>query len=236
MSRGARPRRLRVGLLGDRVPGYAKHEALAPALEKAAARALVDVEARWIPSPTLVTGSGGALAGLDGLVAAPQSPAYCQNPEGLMAALRFARQTDMCCLAVCGGAQYALREAVMSSRGEAAAASLLRVAACSPGGAEYAVEGEHPLQLVPGTRAAAAYGQPSVREPFACSYVVDDDARESLIAGGIRSAGVTEGIGTTLFEWENHRFYLAALFLPQWAREQPHPLFVALLEAASGRE
>ncbi len=219
------------------MPGYAKHSALVPALELAAAAAGLVLETGWIPSAVLAADARAALAGLDAAVAAPQSPDYCQDPDGLIAGLRLARQRGLYCLAVCGGAQFALREHVSSQRGEAAAGSLLREAFCDRvGESGYRVEGYRPVRLQPGTQAISAYGRAVVQEPFACTYVVEDAAAEWIFTSGVRSAGVTEAIGTTLFEWADHPFYVAALFLPQWNREQPHPLFISLLTVASSRQ
>lgn len=167
-------RTLRVGLLGDAVQGYAKHDALAPALETAARHLGLGVEAEWIASSALATDPAAALAGLHAAVATPQSADYCREPAGLLAGLGW-----------CGS----------------------RACAVSPSAAERS------------TRCGSTWAAPGGK-------------RQPLFAGGVRSAGVTESLGTTLFEWADHPFYLAPLFLPQWSEEQPHPLFIALLQAA----
>lgn len=224
---------MNVAVLGDRVSGYGKHETLVPALEAAAAAAEVAVEVGWIPSELLAPAPAAALAPYHAAVVAPQSAEYCRNPSALLKGLSFIRRTGTPGLAVCGGAQYALREFARHALGEST--EVLRRVSCSNDctAAGHDVSGTHPVRLKPGSRTGEAYGRADVAEPFACSYVLDPAALSALRPAGIRITGSSPAVGPTVFEWTDHPFYVATLFLPQLSGEQPHPLFRALLLAAA---
>lgn len=228
---------LRIGILGDRLPDYAKHENLETAIGRAAAARGLRVDASWVPTGRLAGKVPAALQGYDGLVAAPQSPEYCEQPAALQAALRFARRTGLCCLAVCGGAQNALREHARELMGVAGSDAVLSAASCDPAirFSDYAISGLRSVELTEGSGLAACYGGPATLEHFACSFTFDEDAGVALLENGVSVAGTSPGIGATLFEWSGLPFYVAALFLPHWRSEKPHPLFTGLLDCALGR-
>lgn len=232
---GGRP--LRIGLLGDRVRGYVKHEGLESSIRSAAVARRLAVEVDWVSSERLAGGVEAALAPYDGVVVTPQSSDYCAYPDALRTALGFARRRGICCLAVCGGAQYALGEWARGLTGVAAGDDILARASCDPaaGPGDYPVSGLKRVDLSGSGRVASSYGRTTSQERFACSYVVDEVAAARLRESGLATVGTTPGVGPTLFEWPEHPFYVAGLFLPHWSDGEPHPLFTGLLCCALSR-
>jgi CTP synthase (UTP-ammonia lyase) len=173
-----------------------------------------------------------ARAALDAVVVAPQCPEYCGNEIALRRTVRSVREADVPCLAVCGGARYALWAAA-----EAGAPALRPVSVsayrCTIGGGDF--RGRRTVRLRTGTRAARAYGLARVEETFSCTRRIEPAALPALRAAGIVDCGHTPGMGATLFECTQARFHLAALFLPHWSGRGAHPLFVALLREAIRR-
>lgn len=242
---------IRIAVLGDRVPGYSKHTSVVPALERAARAAGVGIAANWIPSMRLAGHGQTLLEAYDGALAAPQSHEYTRDPDALVEALRLVRQSGVPCLATCGGAQFALVEhARRDGAKEPFVGPILERVSCNRGppgagggggrtsgtrsAAVTPISGPRPVHLVPETRSARAYGRVRVEEPFACSFVLSPAAEAALRTGGVTVAGTTPAVGATLFEWRDHPFYVAALFLPQWG-DQPHPLFESLVRVARAR-
>lgn len=225
---------VRMGLLGDRVPGYAKHDLLEPAIRAAGAGGGWSLQTTWLPSERLASDLHATLEPYDALVATPQSHEYCTAPQGVKAALRYARRRGISCLAICGGAQLALEEHTEDILGEEGATDILTLASCDPGARPggYAVEGLRSVDLVAGTDLAASLGAGETKERFACSYVLAETAERVLARHGVTVVGTTPDLGPTLFEWRDHPYYVASLFLPHWRESQPHPLFTLLLERA----
>ena len=233
-----------IGLLGDRVPDYAKYEALEPALASAARARGVDVETTWVPSKRLAADLESELKTYDAFVAAPQDSSYCADPEALEAALRHARRRGACCLAVCGSAHYALRAFADDVAGPEMGEAILAPGLCGVtasregclGGSQYAVDGDRTVTLAPDSALARWFETPSTRERFQCSGAIGEGVRGLLAKHGVAVAGTAPDLGPVLFEWPDHPFYVACLFLPHWSETQPHPLLTALIErSADGR-
>lgn len=225
------PRRLRIAIFGDRVPDYPKHDRLEPALRRAATN--VDVEFHWIPTRALPSDTRALRAVADAAVVAPQSPEYCRDDQALMQAIRSAREADIPCLAVCGGAWYALRAATDTRVAEPCTDGF-SANRCAIEGGDF--QGRNTVRLASGTRAARVYGLTRVEETFACTRSLDPATRPGLLAAGIVDCGHTPGMGPTLFEWSRCRYHLAALFLPHWRSDAVHPLFAGLLREAARQQ
>jgi CTP synthase (UTP-ammonia lyase) len=92
---------------------------------------------------------------------------------------------------------------------------------------------QHPVRIVPGTRAAALYGRPASIEDYYCNYGVNPDYVGRLEARGLGVSGRgTEG-EVRIVEVPGHPFFLATLFLPQ-ARSTasaPHPILAGFAAA-----
>jgi CTP synthase (UTP-ammonia lyase) len=84
---------IRIGILGDFSPEYHSHRATNASLEHAAGALERDVEATWIPTPSLLDRDAErTLEAFDGLWASPGSP--YRSMEGMLAGIRFARVRD----------------------------------------------------------------------------------------------------------------------------------------------
>ncbi len=89
--------------------------------------------------------------------------------------------------------------------------------------------------ILPGTKAAAAYGTGRVIERFMCRFGVNESYGRRLFGGDLQvSATDAEGC-VRMAESLTHPFFLGTLFVPQMSSEpgRPHPLVVAFLEAAA---
>jgi CTP synthase (UTP-ammonia lyase) len=95
------------------------------------------------------------------------------------------------------------------------------------------------VRIVPGTRAAALYGDAEPVEDYRCNYGVDPRFHPALEQAGLRLSGFGEDGELRIAEIPAHPFFLATLFLPQMrsSPERPHPIlagFAAAVRAATG--
>jgi CTP synthase (UTP-ammonia lyase) len=94
------------------------------------------------------------------------------------------------------------------------------------------------VRIVPGTRAAALYGDAEPVEDYRCNYGVDPRFHPALEEAGLRLSGFGEDGELRIAEIPAHPFFLATLFLPQMrsTRARPHPIlagFAAAVHAAA---
>jgi CTP synthase (UTP-ammonia lyase) len=81
---------IRIGILGDFNPEYRTHHATDASLRHAARALGIEIEAPWVPTPSLLEpGAERALESFDGLWASAGSP--YKSMDGMLAGIRLAR-------------------------------------------------------------------------------------------------------------------------------------------------
>jgi CTP synthase len=99
--------------------------------------------------------------------------------------------------------------------------------------------GAYTCRLVPGTRAAAAYGAGEVSERHRHRYEVSNRYRDLLESHGLRLSGLSpDGTLVEIVELEGHPWFVGCQFHPelQSRPDRAHPLFAAFIAAAAARE
>jgi CTP synthase (UTP-ammonia lyase) len=90
------------------------------------------------------------------------------------------------------------------------------------------------ITIIPGTLAEQIYGAASPREQFRCNYGLNPAFRTAVLSGALRISGIDSDGDVRIVELNNHRFFIATLFLPQLSSNfaRPHPVIAAFLRAS----
>jgi CTP synthase len=238
-----------VGLVGKYVELHDAYLSVREALQHAGLRHGVSVEIDWIDSEELERYGIQRLHKLDGIVV-PGGFGH-RGVEGKVLAARFAREQNLPYLGLCLGMQVMIIE-------------LARHALDSdePNSTEFDIKTEHPVidlmpdqqgilemggtmrlglhpcRLVPGSRAAQAYGQDLVHERHRHRFEVNNAYRDMLASAGMLCSGLSpDGRLVEIAELVEHPFMLGCQFHPEFKSRptQPHPLFEAFVQAAAER-
>ncbi|MDP2931374.1 MAG: CTP synthase [Chloroflexota bacterium] len=97
--------------------------------------------------------------------------------------------------------------------------------------------GNYPCQLVPGSRAAAAYGQSLVHERHRHRFEFNNEFRARLQEAGMIYSGLSpDGRLVEVCELADHSWMVACQFHPEFGSRpgRPHPLFRDFIGAAKG--
>ena len=97
--------------------------------------------------------------------------------------------------------------------------------------------GAYPCHLVPGTKAAAAYGKDVVHERHRHRYEFNNDYREAFEKAGMVFSGLSpDGRLVEISELRDHPFMIACQFHPEFLSRpnHPHPLFRDFIGVAKG--
>jgi CTP synthase (UTP-ammonia lyase) len=89
------------------------------------------------------------------------------------------------------------------------------------------------IRMEPGTSLHSIYGGAEAVEEHFCNYEVNAEYLDRFETAGMKLAAWGPQGELKAFELPTHRFFVAMLFQPQRARQQPHPVVVAFLKAAS---
>ncbi len=99
--------------------------------------------------------------------------------------------------------------------------------------------GAYTCKLLPGTKAAAAYGSKEISERHRHRYEFNKAFKEKLEKNGLIFSGIWEKTGLAeIVELKNHPFMLGSQFHPEFKSRphRPHPLFAAFMKAVVTRK
>jgi CTP synthase len=208
------------------------------------------VDIAWVSSDDLAGADPAeVLAGIDGIVV-PGGFGW-RGVEGKLEAIRYARENGVPFLGLCLGLQCAVIEFARNVCGLAGAnSSEFDPATPHPvidllpeqknvtdlGGSMRL--GAQPCHVVPGTRAAAAYGEQVVYERHRHRYEVNPAYHQILGEHGLVFSGLSpDGRLVEIIELPDHPFFMGSQFHPELRSRptRPHPLFREFVGAARAR-
>ena len=168
--------------------------------------------------------------------------------EGMISAIRYARENGVPFLGICLGMQMAVVEFARHVCGQADAHSrelapatahpviaLMsdQVGVTAKGGTMRL--GSYPCHLKEGSLAASVYGELEVHERHRHRYEFNNDYRQALTAAGLSLSGLSpDGSLVEMVELANHPWFVAGQFHPE-LKSRPnkaHPLFRGFVGAA----
>jgi CTP synthase len=95
--------------------------------------------------------------------------------------------------------------------------------------------GAYPCRLGPGTRAAEIYGAPQVSERHRHRYEVSNSYRDTFVEHGLTLSGLSpDGSLVEIIELQTHPWFIGCQFHPELQSRptRPHPLFASVIGAA----
>ena len=96
--------------------------------------------------------------------------------------------------------------------------------------------GQYTCQLVPGTKAQAAYAKPTAQERYRHLLKLDCRYRKPLEEAGLKVAGTSaDGRQIEIIELEDHPWFIGTQFHPELKSRpnRPHPLFNGFIAASA---
>jgi CTP synthase len=206
-----------------------------------------EVDITWVSSDELDQADAATvLSGIDGIVV-PGGFGW-RGIEGKLEAIHYARESGVPFLGLCLGLQCAVIEYARNVCSlEGANSSEFDPATPHPvidllpeqknvsdlGGSMRL--GAQPCHLVPGTRAAAAYGDQVVYERHRHRYEVNPTYHQILSEHGLVFSGLSpDGRLVEIIELPDHPFFMGGQFHPELRSRptRPHPLFREFVGAA----
>jgi CTP synthase len=209
----------------------------------------VGVEVNWISSEAFTTGEVAAslLAGYDGLLV--PGGFGVRGVEGMVEAIRAARETGLPFFGICLGMQTAIIEfarnvchledshsSEFAPECDNAVISLMESQqhVTDMGGTMRL--GAYPCRLARGSRVAEVYGVPEVSERHRHRYEVSNRYRDLFVQHGMRLSGLSpDGQLVEIIELNSHPWFIGCQFHPELQSRptRPHPLFAGFIAAAA---
>lgn len=249
--RQARPRKVTIGLCGKYVHLHDAYKSIIEACVHGGVAAGVRTELKWIDSEDVV--SGNVEQAFEGVEALLVPGGFGQRgTEGMVEAVRHARETGLPFLGICLGFQCMLIDFARNVCGLTKANSS-ELDSATPDPVidllpdQHGVEekggtmrlGAYACDILPGTRAAEAYGTETVRERHRHRYEMNNAYRDKFESRGLVMSGINpERNLVEIAELSDHPWFVGVQFHPELRSRprNPHPVFRAFVRAAVQRK
>jgi CTP synthase len=240
--------RVRVAIVGKYTELSDAYTSIREALIHGGIANRVRVDLEWLSSDKFVDqhAAGGLLDGYDALLV-PGGFGE-RGIEGMVEAVRWARENGLPFFGICLGLQVAIIEFARNmcqlpetNSSEFAAECENPVIALME--SQRGVKdmggtmrlGAYPCRLRPGSRVAAIYGKEEVSERHRHRYEVNNAYRDILAEFGLRCSGLSpDGSLVEMVEYPQHPWFIGCQFHPELKSRlmAPHPLFASFIGAA----
>ena len=244
-------RKVRIAVVGKYTDYADSYKSVQEALIHGGIANEVGVEIAWTSSDlfTDAATSRALLAGVDGILV--PGGFGVRGVEGMVQAIRAAREGNIPFFGICLGMQVAIIEFARHVAGLDDSNSSEFAPECghpviSLLESQQGVQdlggtmrlGTYPCRLRPGSKAAEIYGQPEISERHRHRYEVSNQYRERFQQQGMRLSGLSpDGSLVEMIELPDHPYFVACQFHPELKSRptRPHPLFSAFVAAAAQR-
>lgn len=246
-KRQANPRHhVEIALVGKYTRLHDSYLSVVEALKHAGIANEAEVSLRWVDSELLTPENvAETLCGVDGVLV--PGGFGSRGVDGMLYAIRYAREKKLPFLGLCLGMQLALVEFARNCAGLTGAHSVeldpdtphpvIHLMPDQEGVTQLGGTlrlGAYPCVLKEGTTARALYGAEHISERHRHRYEVNNDYCEKLEAAGLCLCGHSpDGRIVEMLELPEHPFFLATQAHPEFKSRpnHPHPLFTGLIAA-----
>ncbi|MBI2401258.1 MAG: CTP synthase [Gemmatimonadetes bacterium] len=206
------------------------------------------VDLTWVASDEFIDqrAAGRLLEGYDGLLV--PGGFGIRGVEGMVEAIRWARENRLPFFGICLGMQTAIIEfgrnvCQLPETNSSEFAADCENPVISLMSSQRDVEnlggtmrlGAYPCRLRPGSRVAQIYGTDQVSERHRHRYEVNNSYRDLLAEYGLRCTGLSpDGSLVEMVELPEHRWFVGCQFHPELRSRptRPHPLFASFIKAS----
>jgi len=242
--------RVRIAVVGKYVALVDSYKSVQEALIHGGIANDVGVDIDWLSSEDFENGSSAELLeGYHGLLI--PGGFGVRGVEGMLNAIRWARENDLPFFGICLGLQTAIIEFSRTVCGMAEAHSAewskdtSEPVICLMNSQHEVTDmggtmrlGAYTARLHPESHAAAIYGTQEISERHRHRYEVNNAYREPLADAGMGISGTSpDGTLVEMIELPDHPWFIATQFHPELKSRplHPHPLFASFVAAARQR-
>ncbi len=244
---------VRVALVGKYVSLHDAYISVVEALKHGAVANDATVEIKWVSSEDITPDNvGEILSDIDGVIV--PGGFGTRGINGMITAIRYARENKLPYLGLCLGMQLAIvefarnvigfKDANSTEQNSQTSHPVIHIMPDKDGIEDIGGTlrlGSYPCVLVPGTKAYSLYGKKEINERHRHRYEVNNYYREELKKGGIVFSGLSpDGHIVEMMELkdEDHPWFMATQAHPEFKSRpnRPHPLFRGFIKASIRHE
>jgi CTP synthase len=241
--------RVRIAVVGKYTDYADSYKSVQEALIHGGIANDVGVDIQWMSSDNFSSGERARqiLSGVDGVLV--PGGFGVRGVEGMVEAIRSAREDGLPFFGICLGMQTAIIEFARNVCGLDDSHSSEFAPECDNPVVSLMESQQHvtdmggtmrlgawPCRLARGSRAAEIYGQAEVSERHRHRYEVSNKYRDLFVQNGMKLSGLSpDGSLVEIVELPNHPWFIGCQFHPELQSRptRPHPLFAGFIAAAA---
>src|SRR5687768_5428453 len=240
--------RVRIAVVGKYTDFVDSYKSVQEALVHGGIANDVGVDISWLSSDAFTSAERSAelLRDAQGLLV--PGGFGVRGVDGMVEAIRHARETGLPFFGICLGLQTAIIEfarnvmRLENSHSSEFAPDCAKPVISIMESQQHVTDmggtmrlGQYPCRLSRGSRAAVVYGVPEVSERHRHRYEVSNVYRDAFLEHGMRLSGLSpDGSLVEIIELPDHPWFIGSQFHPELQSRptRPHPLFAAFVAAA----
>ena len=236
-----------IGMVGKYVSLPDAYKSVNEALKHGGLKTRLSVNIKYIDSQDIETRGAELLEGLDAILV-PGGFGE-RGVEGKILAAQYARENKIPYLGICLGMQVAMIEFARNVLGFKDATSTEMDPATKHPVIDLMEEqkgitakggtmrlGAYPCSLVPGSKAAQAYGTTQIQERHRHRYEFNSEYLKDFESHGMKAVGANPDTGLVeVVEIPDHPWFVGTQYHPEYKSTalHPHPLFVSFVKAST---
>jgi CTP synthase (UTP-ammonia lyase) len=231
--------KVRLAIIGDFNENFRPHKATNEAIEHAMNEIGGDLAVDWISTDVIENNFAEITKAYSGFWIAPGSP--YKSMSGALRVIKFARENNIPTLGTCGGFQHMaiefarnvldIADAAHAEYDPYASRLIVNPLSCSLAGQTLEIEIADKTSKI-----FSIFETDKIKEKYYCNFGLNPDYQNQIDSHGFKVVGIDLLKEARILELENHRFFIATLFVPQdnSTKYKPHRLVTAFLKNVVG--
>lgn len=226
---------MKLAIIGDYNDNFRPHKATNEAINHSVNKYHIQLESEWISTDSIDTNFEKIITTYNGFWIAPGSP--YKSMSGALDIIKFARLNNIPTLGTCGGFQHMviefarnvldIKDAEHAEYDPYSSKLVVNPLSCSLAGQTLEIELTDRQ-----SKTFKLFGADKISEKYYCNFGLNPEYQNQLDNNGFKIVGTDELQEARILELNNHKFFIATLFVPQdnSTTDKPHKLVTEFLK------
>lgn len=226
---------MKLAIIGDYDDNFKPHKATNEAIGHSINKYNIQLQSEWISTDSIESNFENIISTFDGFWIAPGSP--YNSMSGALEIIKFARTNNIPTFGTCGGFQHMviefarnvldIKDAEHAEYDPYSSKLVVNPLSCSLAG--------HILEIEIIDRNSKTYkvfDTDKINEKYYCNFGLNPEYQGQLNNNGFKIVGIDKLQEARILELDNHKFFIATLFVPQdnSTTDKPHKLVTEFLK------
>lgn len=226
---------MKLAIIGDYDDNFRPHKATNEAIGHSINKYNIQLQSEWISTDSIESNFENIISTFDGFWIAPGSP--YNSMSGALEIIKFARINNIPTFGTCGGFQHMvielarnvldIKDAEHAEYDPYSSKFVVNPLSCSLAGQILEIE-----IIDRNSKTYKVFDTDKINEKYYCNFGLNPEYQDQLNNNGFKIVGIDKLQEARILELDNHKFFIATLFVPQdnSTTDKPHKLVTEFLK------